>query len=42
MAEDVIATLDVVIDALNAAEVAYASCGGLAVNLHGLEREEGA
>jgi hypothetical protein len=35
MAEDVIATLDAVIDALNAAGVAYALCGGLAVNLHG-------
>jgi hypothetical protein len=35
MAEDVIATLDVVIDALNAAGVVYALCGGLAVNLHG-------
>lgn len=35
MAEDVIATLDAVIDALHAAGVAYALCGGLAVNLHG-------
>jgi hypothetical protein len=35
MAEDVITTLDVVIDALNAAGVVYALCGGLAVNLHG-------
>lgn len=35
MAEDVIATLDAVIDALDAAHVAYALCGGLAVNLHG-------
>jgi hypothetical protein len=35
MAEDLITTLDAVIDALNAAGVAYALCGGLAVNLHG-------
>lgn len=35
MPEDVIATLDVVIDALNTAGIAYALCGGLAVNLHG-------
>jgi hypothetical protein len=35
MAEDVIATLDAVIDAFNAAAVHYALCGGLAVNLHG-------
>lgn len=35
MAEDVIATLDAVIDALNTANIAYALCGGLAVNLHG-------
>jgi len=35
MFEDVIATLDAVVDALNTANVAYALCGGLAVNLHG-------
>lgn len=35
MFEDVIATLDAVVDALNTAGVAYALCGGLAVNLHG-------
>lgn len=35
MAEDVITTLDTVVDALNAAHIAYALCGGLAVNLHG-------
>jgi hypothetical protein len=35
MAEDVITTLDAVVDALNIANVAYALCGGLAVNLHG-------
>src|SRR4030095_2924941 len=35
MAEDVVATLDAVIDALNGVGVAYALCGGLAVNLHG-------
>jgi hypothetical protein len=35
MFEDVITTLDAVIDALNSAHVAYALCGGLAVNLHG-------
>jgi hypothetical protein len=35
MFEDVITTLDAVIDALEPASVAYALCGGLAVNLHG-------
>jgi hypothetical protein len=35
MFEDVIATLDAVIDALGLAHVAYALCGGIAVNLHG-------
>lgn len=35
MVEDVITTLDAVVDALNTANVAYALCGGLAVNLHG-------
>ncbi len=35
MAEDVITTLDAVIDALASGGVAYALCGGLAVNLHG-------
>jgi aminoglycoside-2''-adenylyltransferase len=35
MFEDVIATLGAVVDALNTANVAYALCGGLAVNLHG-------
>jgi hypothetical protein len=35
MPEDVIATLDAVIDAMSAAGAAYALCGGLAVNLHG-------
>lgn len=35
MFEDVITTLDAVIDALDTASVAYALCGGLAVNLHG-------
>jgi hypothetical protein len=35
MVEDVITTLDAVVDALNTATVAYALCGGLAVNLHG-------
>ena len=35
MFEDVITTLDAVVDALNTANVAYALCGGLAVNLHG-------
>jgi hypothetical protein len=35
MAEDVIATLDAVIDVFNSTEIAYALCGGLAVNLHG-------
>jgi len=35
MPEDVVATLDAVIDALNTAGIAYALCGGLAVNLHG-------
>jgi len=35
MFEDVIATLDGVVDALNAASIQYALCGGLAVNLHG-------
>jgi hypothetical protein len=35
MFEDVIATLDAVVDALNVANVPYALCGGLAVNLHG-------
>jgi len=35
MFEDVITTLDAVVDALNTAGVAYALCGGLAVNLHG-------
>jgi hypothetical protein len=38
MAEDLITTLDAVIDALNAANVGYALCGGLAVNLHGHAR----
>jgi hypothetical protein len=38
MAEDVITTLDAVIDALNAGNVGYALCGGLAVNLHGHAR----
>ena len=35
MFEDLTTTLDAVIDAFNAAEIAYALCGGLAVNLHG-------
>lgn len=35
MFEDLIATLDAVIEALNGADIAYALCGGLAVNLHG-------
>jgi hypothetical protein len=35
VSEDLVATLDAVVDAMNAAGVAYALCGGLAVNLHG-------
>lgn len=35
MSESLVATLDRVLDALAAASVPYALCGGLAVNVHG-------
>jgi hypothetical protein len=35
MAEDIVTTLDAVIDTLNTSGVRYALCGGIAVNLHG-------